>query len=159
VHPRTTMCPATPDQASLLRRAPVLPRIPWLWTSPLRLVGVWCCHMSRGSRPQSTSEVGSSAATCPMALDPASPPKGAPVLPRIYGTPWAIGINKGLVALGVQRGLLVTKAYPRVTEVPTRHAGRRHHHNQQDVWAGCYSTTLQCGATRLTTLRRDWQGP
>jgi hypothetical protein len=142
VHPHTATCLAAQDQASLLRRAPALPCVPWLRTSPLRLGEVWRYHASRGSRPHSTSEVGSGAAMCPMVLDPASLPKGASVLPRVHGTLWAIGIKKGLAALGMQRGSQVTKACSCVTEAPVRHAGIRHHHNLQDMQACGNSATL-----------------
>jgi hypothetical protein len=158
VHPRTATCPASLDQASLLKRAPMLPCVSWLQTSPLRLGGVRCCHASHGSRPHSALEVGSGAAACSMAPDLTSLPKGAPVLPHVHVTLWVIGIKKGLAALGVQRGLQVTKLCPYVTEAPARRAGRRCHHNMQDVRAGGYSTTLQCGTTWLTALRRGWQG-
>jgi hypothetical protein len=42
----TVACPMVPDLASLPRRAPVLPRVPRLWTLPLSGEGHWRCHAS-----------------------------------------------------------------------------------------------------------------
>jgi hypothetical protein len=65
-------CLLAPDSGSLLRRAPVLPCVTWLWTPPLCLGGHWCYNVSHDS----------SATTCHMALDPASLLGRSPVLPR-----------------------------------------------------------------------------
>jgi hypothetical protein len=61
---RVAMCATAPDLASLSRRAPVLPCVPWLCVSV---------------------EEGSGAATCPTASDLVSLPMRASVLPRV---PW-----------------------------------------------------------------------
>jgi hypothetical protein len=44
-------CPLMPNSASLLRRAPTLPHVPWLWTLPPHSEGAWRCHTSCGSGP------------------------------------------------------------------------------------------------------------
>jgi hypothetical protein len=46
-----TTCPSAPDPASLLRRAPALPRVPQLWTPPPCSGGLRCCYVSLGSGP------------------------------------------------------------------------------------------------------------
>jgi hypothetical protein len=89
--------------------------------------------------------VSSGAAACPMALDPAFLSKEAPVLPCVHSILWVMGIKKGIVVLGVQRGKHVTKALPRVTEVLAKRACRRRYHDLQDMWTRDYSTMLQCG--------------
>jgi hypothetical protein len=57
-------CSSAPYLTSLLRWAPALPRVPWLWALPPR-------------------EESSGAATCSSAPDLASLPRWAPVLPRV----------------------------------------------------------------------------
>jgi hypothetical protein len=66
------MFPTALDPASLLRRASVLPRVARLLTPPSCSAGLWCCYVSHGSRPHLPAREGSSAATCPTALNPAS---------------------------------------------------------------------------------------
>jgi hypothetical protein len=63
-----TMCFVAPDLASLLRRAPVLPRVPWLRTPPLRWGGLQCCHVSHGSEPHLPTKEGSGGAMYPTTL-------------------------------------------------------------------------------------------
>jgi hypothetical protein len=75
--------PTAPDPASLLRRALVLPHIPWLRILPLYSKGLRCYHMSRGSGSCLPARVGSGAAMCSMALDPTSLLRRAPVLPCV----------------------------------------------------------------------------
>jgi hypothetical protein len=58
------MCPGAPDPASLLERAPALPRVPWLQT---------CLPIGEGS----------GASTCPKILNPTSLLGRAPVLSRV----------------------------------------------------------------------------
>jgi hypothetical protein len=62
-------CPLDLDLTSRLRWAPVLPRVPWLWTSPLGRGGLRRCHVSYGSGPRLPAKVSSDAATCPMISD------------------------------------------------------------------------------------------
>jgi hypothetical protein len=143
----------------LLRWALVLPHGPWLWILPSRIGGLRCSHTSHSSKPHSTSRVGSDAAACSMAPDPASLPKGALVLSRVHGSLWVVKIKKGIVVLGMQRGTRVTEASSHVTEVSTKCASRRRYHDLQDMRTCGYRTTLQCVAAWLTALRHGWQGP
>jgi hypothetical protein len=80
-----------------------------------------------------------------MAPDPVFLSKEALVLPCIHSILRVMGIKKGIVVLGVQRGKHVTKALPRDTEVLAKRAGRRRYHDLQDMQTRDYSTTLQCG--------------
>jgi hypothetical protein len=64
-----TTCPAALDHASLLRRAPMLPCAPWLWTLPPYLGGFQCCHMPHDFRVCLLVREGFDAATCPAALN------------------------------------------------------------------------------------------
>jgi hypothetical protein len=64
---------ATLDPASLLGRAPVLPRVPWLRIPPPRSGGLRCHNVSRGFGSRLPAREGSNAATYPTASDPASP--------------------------------------------------------------------------------------
>jgi hypothetical protein len=66
---------------SLLGRASVLSRAPWLRTPPHCLGGLRYCHMLYGFGPYLPAREGSSAVTCPTALDPASLLGRAPALP------------------------------------------------------------------------------
>jgi hypothetical protein len=79
----TAMCPTTLNLTSLSRWAPALPRVPRPCTSPPDRDGIWCHHVSRGSRPCHPTEESSGAVTCPMASDPTSMRGRALVLPRI----------------------------------------------------------------------------
>jgi hypothetical protein len=81
------VCPTAPDPTSLLRRGPVLPRIPPLRTLPLCSGGVQCCHVSRGSGPYLTAWEGSWAAMHPTTLDPACPLERTLVPPRVLQLP------------------------------------------------------------------------
>jgi hypothetical protein len=83
MHLCTAMCPVALDPASRLRRAPALPRAPRLWTLSLCSGGLQCCHMSHDSGPCLPIEAGSGAAMCPMAPDPASLLRRAPMLPCV----------------------------------------------------------------------------
>jgi hypothetical protein len=76
-------CSTAPDHASLLGRAPTLPRAPRLRILPLCSGGLWCCHVSYGSGSYLPTREGSGAATCPAALDPASLHERALTLPRV----------------------------------------------------------------------------
>jgi hypothetical protein len=59
------MCPTVPDPTSPLRKAPALPRVLQLRTSPPYQGGLRCCHVSRSSGPGLPAEKDSSAATRP----------------------------------------------------------------------------------------------
>jgi hypothetical protein len=87
------------------RRAPALPHVPQLRTSPPRRGGLRCCHVDPTSPPREES---SGAATYPMATSGL----------------WTTGIKKGLTAPGTQLGSHVSKARSRVTEAPARRADR-----------------------------------
>jgi hypothetical protein len=99
---RTVTCHITSDHASLLGRAPTLPRVLRLWILPPCSGGLRRCHVSHNSRscrparegsggamcpraldPASMIREGSGAATCPAALDPASLLRRALALPRV----------------------------------------------------------------------------
>jgi hypothetical protein len=98
------MCPMALDPASLLVRALVLPRVMWLWILPPYSGGLWCYHVSRGSRSCLPTQEGSSAAMSPMTLDPASLLRRAPVLPHVprHWTlpPWSGGLRRCHVSCG-----------------------------------------------------------
>jgi hypothetical protein len=114
---------SAPDLASLSRWALALPRVPWLRALPPR-------------------EESSGAAMCSLASDLASLPRWAPTLSHGPGLTnprgklrcchvphgpsglWTTGIKKGLAVPGMQLGSHVSKARPRVTEAPVRHADR-----------------------------------
>jgi hypothetical protein len=57
-------CPAAPDLASLLRWAPVSPRVPQLRTSPPCWSELQQCHVPHSLGPCLLTEVNSSAVTC-----------------------------------------------------------------------------------------------
>jgi hypothetical protein len=66
-----------------LRWAPVLPRVIWLRTSSPDWGGLRRCHVSYDSETRLPAEVGSGAATCPVAPDLTSRLGRAPALPRV----------------------------------------------------------------------------
>jgi hypothetical protein len=79
----TATCPKAPDLSSRLRWYPALLCVQRLWTSPPCRDGLRRCHVSNGSAPHLSTEVGSNTATCPMAPDPTSQSGRVPMLPRI----------------------------------------------------------------------------
>jgi hypothetical protein len=81
------MCPIALDITSRLRWAPTLPRVLWLQTSPPGRGGLRRCHVSYGSGPCLLAEVGSNAATCPMATDLTSRLRRDLALPRVPRVP------------------------------------------------------------------------
>jgi hypothetical protein len=83
MQPRAATHPTAPDPVSPLRRAPALPQVLWLWTSPPFWGGLRRCHVSRGSGPLLPTVESSGAAMCPMASDLASLPGRASVLPHV----------------------------------------------------------------------------
>jgi hypothetical protein len=68
----TATGPAALDPASLLERAPTLPRVPWLGILPPCSGGLRRCHVSHGSDYCLPVWEGSDAAMCPTDPDPAS---------------------------------------------------------------------------------------
>jgi hypothetical protein len=76
-------CLAALDPASLLRRAPVLTRVPRLCTSPPCWGELRCHHVSCGSGPHLSPKEGSDAAMCSVASDLASLLRSAPELPNV----------------------------------------------------------------------------
>jgi hypothetical protein len=147
--PRAT---AAPEPASLLREGSDAATCPRLRTPPLRLGGLRCCHVPRGSGPRLTIQEESDTAMRPSAPDSALPPKRAPALTRvlrlrtapasemssgadIHGTPRAVGHRgKGRLSCnGMKRGSRVSKTRLGVTEAPTRRVGRRRYHDLQTV--------------------------
>jgi hypothetical protein len=85
MHPGTATRHTASDQATLLRWAPTLPPVLWLWTPPPYSRGLRCHHASHGSRPHPTSEMGSGIAIWHMAPDLVATCKRAPALARV---PW-----------------------------------------------------------------------
>jgi hypothetical protein len=71
------------EPTSLLREDSSAATYPRLRTPPLRLGGLQCCHVARGSGPCLTIQEGSDAATRPSVPDPASPLQRALTLTRI----------------------------------------------------------------------------
>jgi hypothetical protein len=110
-----TMCNTAPEPVSLLRRAPVLPCGPQLWTLPPYSGGLRCCRMPHDFRPCLLAQ-GEGLRCCHMSCDPQ----------RVT----SLKNKESLSCNGIQQGSHVSKTRLCVTEVPTRRAGRR------------YSTTL-----------------
>jgi hypothetical protein len=82
VHLCAATCPIALDLASLLRRAPALPRVPRLWASPPWWCGLRRYHVSRGSGLRLLGEVVSDSTSCSTAPDSTSLLRWAPVLPH-----------------------------------------------------------------------------
>jgi hypothetical protein len=76
-------CPTASDPASLLKRAPMLPCVTRLRTSPPCSGGLRCCHVSHSSGPCLPALEGSGSATCPTAPDHAFLLRRAPALSRV----------------------------------------------------------------------------
>jgi hypothetical protein len=87
-------CHTASDPVSLLGKALVLPRAPWLWIPPPCLREIQCCHMPHGFRPCIPAWEGSSAVMCPTIL------RGSQTL----------RIKKGLAGLPMRLGSRVSKA-------------------------------------------------
>jgi hypothetical protein len=77
------MCPAAPDLASLLRKAPVLSCVMLPQTSLPCRGGLQCCHMSYGFGPHLPTEMGSGVAVRPVAPNPDFLLRRAPTLPHV----------------------------------------------------------------------------
>jgi hypothetical protein len=116
--PQVASCPTALDPASLLKRAPVLSRIPRLQTPAFMLGkastlpcvlqlrtsllysgGLWCCYMSHGFKPCLPAQEDSDAATCPAAPNPVIPARegfGAGTCLVTLRGPHALRIKKKL---------------------------------------------------------------
>jgi hypothetical protein len=95
-------CPASPNPAFLLGRAPALPRVPRLCILPPCSGGLRRCHMPHSTGLRLLAQEGSNAATCPVALCGSQTSR----------------IKKGLDGLPMRLDSHVFKAYPHVTETP-----------------------------------------
>jgi hypothetical protein len=113
-------CRTAPDPASLLGRAPMLPRAPQLRTPHPCSRGLQSCHVSHGSGPCLSAREGSVAATWSTVLGPTALLRGAPTLSCVPRCSEGRGTkNKGRLSCnGMQQGSRVFKTHPRVTEVP-----------------------------------------
>jgi hypothetical protein len=116
VHPCTATCPTAPDPASLPRRALALLRVPRLQTLPPCSGGLQRCHVSLNSGPHLPAQEGSDAATCPLALDPASLLGRAKALPRVLQLqtlpPYQGQLRRCYVSLGSEPCLPQLQASP-----------------------------------------------
>jgi hypothetical protein len=135
-------CPVAPNHASLFGRAPALPRVPQLRTTPRIGSGLQCHRVSHGSEPHPSVQEGFDADIRLMTL---------------YGL-WAVRIKKGLAATGIQRGSHVIEVCLCVTEALARRADSRRYHYLQNMQAGDNSVVLQCNAARLTAPWCNWYG-
>jgi hypothetical protein len=81
MHPHAATQPIASDHTSLQRWAPEPPHVPQPRTSPPCCGELWCCHVAHGPRPHLLAELSSGAATRSSALDLASLPRWALVLP------------------------------------------------------------------------------
>jgi hypothetical protein len=142
VHPRAATQAVASDHTSLQRWALEPPRVPQPWTSPRCRGELRRCHVSHGSglylperRAPALSCVPQLRTSPPCRgglrqchVASASPPReesyGAATYPTIPSGLCTTGINKDLAALATQLGSHVSKARPRVTEAPARHADR-----------------------------------
>jgi hypothetical protein len=70
---RTAICPIALDSASLLGRAPALPRVPLHRILPPCLGGLWRYHVSHSIGPHLPGREGFGAGTRPTDLDPRLP--------------------------------------------------------------------------------------
>jgi hypothetical protein len=97
VLPHADTCPVAPEAASQLGWSPVLTRVLRLWWLPPCWGGLQRCHMSCGIGPCLPAGVGSDAATCHAAPDPASLLEWAPVLPCVLdpGPCLPAGVSSG----------------------------------------------------------------
>jgi hypothetical protein len=118
-----TTCLIAPDPASLWRAEgdPMLPHVTRLRTLPPYLGGLRCYHVPHGSETYLPAREGG-VRCCHISHDP----QRAVCLKN----------KERLSCNGMQQGSHVSKTHPRVTEVPARHAGRRHYHDLQTMWAG-----------------------
>jgi hypothetical protein len=140
MHPRAATQAVALNHTSLQRWAPEPPRVPRPWTSPPCQGELRCCHVFHGSglylperRAPALSRVPQLRTLPPCRgglrrchVAPASPPReessGAATYPMIPSGLCTIGIKKDLAAPVTQLGSHVSKARPRVTEAPARHA-------------------------------------
>jgi hypothetical protein len=115
-------------------RTPVIPRVPWLLTSPPCSRGLRCCNVPYSSEPRLPAREVSGTTTCPANLDSTSLLGRAPALSR---APWlrtlppysgglqhchvpqTSGIKKCLAGLDMQLGLCVAKTRSHITKAPS----------------------------------------
>jgi hypothetical protein len=143
VYPRTASCPAAPDLAFLPRWATTLPCVLWHQTPPPYWGGLWCCHVSYGSRPRLrprwASTLPLSRGSRPRHVSYGSEPhfstgkgSGAATHPAVPYGPHTSSIKKGLASLPIQLGSRVSKACTHVPKAPDARAIM----GLQDVQAG-----------------------
>jgi hypothetical protein len=145
----------SPDLVSPLRWAPALPHFLWLRTSPPDRGGLRRCHVSYGSEPRLPIEVGSSAATCPIAPDLASRLRWAstlPRVPRVYA-PRASSIKKNLANLPMQLGTHILNTRAHVSKAPHIRAIMRLQYVQS---GNVINTYKACGQTSTVRLQYSY---
>jgi hypothetical protein len=129
-------CPMALDLANRLRWTVALPHVLWFRIPPPGRCGLRRCHMSYGSKPLLSAEVGSSATMCPTGP---------------YG-PRASSIKKSLAGLPVQLDMHVPNAHTHVFKAPHVRAIML----LQDVQAGSVVNT--CKACGHASTVRPWYG-
>jgi hypothetical protein len=135
--------------ATPFKRAPVVPHIPQIRTLPPCTGGLRYRHTSRGSEPHLPVQEGSGAPKRPAAPNPASP-LGMASVPS-WDLPVSVRMNNELFGSNGEITRLVRyRGALTCTEAPTSLAGRRHHHDLQDMQTSRYSTVLQYYDTRQT---------
>jgi hypothetical protein len=103
----TAMCFSAPDLAFLSRWAPVRPRCPSLTSLRGELRH---CRVFLSSVPRLPTEVGSGAATCPMALGSASPRGEFRCCHIPHGPQWAVDHrNKERPSIFLKRGRMLPR--------------------------------------------------
>jgi hypothetical protein len=122
---------------------PVLPHILWLWTSPPSSSGHWCCHMSYGFGSRLSAEVGSSATTCPMALDLASWLRWASALPCVLWLRTSPPDRGGLRCYHVSHGSLWAMSFKH-KEKPSRPTCAARHACSQCMHVHFQGASCQC---------------
>jgi hypothetical protein len=133
--------------ATPFRRAPVVPHIPRIRTLPPCTGGLWYHHPSHGSEPRLPVQEGSGAPKRLMAPDPASP-LGMASVPS-WDLQVSVRMNNELFGSNGETARLVRyRGALTCTEAPTSLAGRRHHHDLQDMQTSRYSIMLQYYDTR-----------
>jgi hypothetical protein len=128
--------------------------------------------MSYGSGPHLSTDVGSGAAMCPIALNLISQLRWAPALPRVLWLrtlppsqgeswcchasrchQWVMGlryIKKGLARLPMQLGSCVSKSHVHVLNAPDVRAIM----DLQDMWTGgTFNACKTCGQTTIVQLQ------
>jgi hypothetical protein len=133
-----------------------LPCLLQLWTSPPCQGGLWHCHTFYGAGPRLPAEVGSSAAVCPMASDPASWPGRILVLPRILRFPMGHGPQIYKESLGWPSYAARYACFQGATAC-FRGAWHLSHHGLQDMRAcGTINACKMCGHAATVLRRLCW---